>query len=264
MRKIEAVILDWAGTTVDFGSEAPVRAFAESFERFGMSPTLEEIRRPMGKLKRDHIHEMMEMPRLGSQWETLHGRKWNENDVDEIYAVSEKAIMEVLPLFTEPKPFVREAVDLLREKGIKIGSTTGYTEEMMEIVSAEAEKKGYHPDMWVTPDQVEGRGRPYPYMIFKNLEGLGIESVSSAVKIGDTAADIAEGRNAGLISVGVVEGSSVMGLSAEEYKGLSGEEKESLDSEVRKKYAQWGADYVIQNFSELEDLIFDIERNQGI
>ena len=38
MKKIEAVIFDWAGTTVDYGSFAPVVAFAKAFEKFGIKP----------------------------------------------------------------------------------------------------------------------------------------------------------------------------------------------------------------------------------
>ena len=51
MKKIEAVIFDWAGTTVDYGSFAPVVAFAKAFEKFGIKPTTDEIREPMGMLK---------------------------------------------------------------------------------------------------------------------------------------------------------------------------------------------------------------------
>ena len=33
MRQLEAVIFDWAGTTVDYGCFAPVEAFIKAFER---------------------------------------------------------------------------------------------------------------------------------------------------------------------------------------------------------------------------------------
>ena len=67
--KLEAVILDWAGTTVDFGCFAPVQAFLDGFAAFGIHPTLEEVRAPMGLLKWDHIHTMMQMPRISAEWE---------------------------------------------------------------------------------------------------------------------------------------------------------------------------------------------------
>lgn len=62
MKKWEAVIFDWAGTTVDYGCFAPVQAFVEVFRHFGIEPTMEEVREPMGMLKRDHIRAMLEMP----------------------------------------------------------------------------------------------------------------------------------------------------------------------------------------------------------
>lgn len=47
MKKMEAVIFDWAGTTVDYGSFAPVQAFIEAFKKFGVTPTHAEVREPM-------------------------------------------------------------------------------------------------------------------------------------------------------------------------------------------------------------------------
>ncbi len=50
---IEAVIFDWAGTTVDYGCFAPVKAFMEAFAHHGVPVTMEETRKPMGMLKRE-------------------------------------------------------------------------------------------------------------------------------------------------------------------------------------------------------------------
>ena len=169
MKKIEAVIFDWAGTTVDFGSMAPVQAFIRAFEKFGITPTVQEVRTPMGKLKWDHIHEMLQMPRIHQEWIRVQGRDWTREDVDQVYRVSEEAILEILPAYAQVKPYVPEAVASLRERGIKIGSTTGYTDEMMEIVSEAARKNGYAPDACFTPNSVGDKGRPYPYMIYCNL-----------------------------------------------------------------------------------------------
>ena len=60
-RKIDGVIFDWAGTTVDYGSFAPVQAFVEVFKHFGIEPTMEEVRKPMGMLKIDLIRTMLKM-----------------------------------------------------------------------------------------------------------------------------------------------------------------------------------------------------------
>lgn len=259
MKKIEAVIFDWAGTTVDYGCFAPVQAFIEAFQEFGVHPTAAEVREPMGMLKWDHIHTMMKMPRITEEWKNAHGRMWNKGDVDAIYEKSEKAIFKILHNFSTPKPFVLDAVKWLREHGIKIGSTTGYTDEMMSYVVPAAKEQGYAPDAWFSPNSVNNMGRPYPFMIYKNMEVLKVSSVDAVIKVGDTVADIKEGKNAGLISVGIIEGSSIMGLSEEEYEKLSSTQKEENISRVQKVYENCGADYVIRNMSDLPDLIERIQ-----
>lgn len=261
MRKIEAVIFDWAGTTVDYGSFAPVQAFIEAFRDFGITPTVAEVREPMGMLKWDHIHTMIQMPRITEAWKKVHGRMWEKSDVDAIYERSETAIFGILDQFSTPKPFVLETVKELRKRGIKIGSTTGYTDEMMNIVVPAAKKQGYAPDAWFTPNSVNNMGRPYPFMVFRNLEMLKISSVNAAIKVGDTIADIKEGKSAGMISVGIIEGSSVMGYSQEEYEALTPEQKARECQRVRAVYEACGADFVINNMSELCSLIDQIAQS---
>lgn len=255
---IEAVIFDWAGTTVDFGSFAPVQAFINAFEKFGIKPTMEEVREPMGMLKRDHIRTMMEMPRIHEEWIRIHEKEFTQSDVEAVYECSEKAIMGILKDFTQVKPYVLDVTEELRGQNIKIGSTTGYTDEMMDIVVPAAKANGYAPDYWCSPNAVNEKGRPFPYMIFKNLETLGVSSVNRVIKVGDTVSDIKEGKAAGMRSVGIVEGSSVMGLSETEFQALSQVEKDEISARVRKVYENCGADYVIQNMSELPALVYSL------
>lgn len=255
MKEIEAVIFDWAGTTVDYGSFAPVQAFIEAFKEFGITPTVEEVREPMGMLKWNHIYTMMQMSRITEEWKKLHGRMWKKEDVDAVYEKSEQAIFKILHKFAEPKPYVLETVNELRKLGIKIGSTTGYTDKMMEIVVPAAKEKGYDPDFWCSPNTVDNMGRPYPYMIYKNMQVLGVHGAENVIKVGDTVADIKEGLAAGVITVGIVEGSSLMGLSEAEYENLSVEEKAEQYRCVREVYEKAGADYVISNMLELTTLV---------
>ena len=259
-RKIEAVIFDWAGTTVDYGCFAPVQAFVAAFEEYGITPTLDEVREPMGMLKRDHIRTMMNMERIHEEWKRVHGKDFTEEDVEQVYQTSENSILKIVHQFAEPKPYVLETVKYLRDKGIKIGSTTGYTDEMMEIVVPEAAKKGYSPDCWFSPNSVSNFGRPYPYMIFENLKKLEVTAVSAAVKVGDTVADIREGLAAGMLSLGIVEGSSVMGLTEAEYAALSPEEQADRRRKVEEKFLAAGASAVLRNLSELPAYLEGLER----
>lgn len=260
MRKIEAVIFDWAGTTVDYGSLAPVEAFIAAFKKFGIIPTNDEVRKPMGIAKIDHVREMLKMERISNEWKHIHGREFTEDDVKEIYELSETLILDVLKDYSDPKPYVLETISALREKDIKIGSTTGYNDEMMEIVKKVASEKGYTPDACFTPDSTNKIGRPYPYLIFKNMMELNVKSVDSVVKVGDTVADIIEGKNAGVTTVGIIEGSSVLGYTQDEYNALSDEEKKEAKTRATETYKNCGADYVLDNIKGLVELITVLEQ----
>ncbi len=253
--KYDGIIFDWAGTTVDYGCFAPVKAFIEAFEHYGITPTLEEVRKPMGMLKIDHIRTMLSMDRIAKAWEEKYNRPWTEEDVKEVYLLSESKILEIVQNYGEPKPYVVETVKALRDMGLKIGSTTGYTDEMMALVVPKAKEQGYEPDCWFSPDATGQKGRPYPYMIFRNMEALGLMDVSRVIKVGDTVSDIKEGKNAGMISVGVIEGSSVMGLTKEEYESLNEKDKAEADKRVERVYLEAGADHVIRDIRGVLDLV---------
>lgn len=255
MNKIETVIFDWAGTTVDYGCFAPVKAFAEVFSQFGIQVTMEEVRKPMGMLKWDHIKTMLGMARIHALWLQTYGREPADEDVDQMYQQFEPKLLAILDQHSGLKPYVKETVDLLRERGIKIGSTTGYTDVMMKIVVREAGRNGYRPDCWYSPDAVNSKGRPYPYMIFKNMETLETASVDQVIKVGDTISDIREGVNAGVKTVGILEGSSLAGLSEEEFLSLSPDAREEVLEQAEKQYLAAGADWVVRDIRGVLDIL---------
>lgn len=255
MKKCELVVFDWAGTTVDYGCIAPVQAFVEVFKHFGIEPTMEEVRKPMGMLKRDHIKTMLAMPRIQELWNKKYGKASEEKDIDALYQLFEEKLMSILTDFSDPKPFVLETMAQLRAKGIHIGSTTGYTDEMMAIVTEKAAQLGYTPDAWFSPNAVHNLGRPYTYMVYRNMEQFQVHFAEHVIKVGDTVSDIKEGKNAGVYTVGIVEGSSEMGLTEEEYRNLTAEEKEAAVEKVKARYVEAGADAVLMNMSQLVPLI---------
>ena len=236
MKKISGVIMDWAGTAVDYGCFAPLNAFLKVFsEEKGIDITYRQAREPMGLLKIDHIKAILSMPEVNEKFRALYKSDWNKRDVDEMYTSFEKHLFASLKDFTTPIPGVLETMAMLREQGIKIGSTTGYTAKMMEIVRPGAEAKGYRVDNLVTPNEVPA-GRPAPYMIYKNMIDLAIPSVDQVVKVW---------------SVGIVTGSNEMGVSEEEYNSRPAEEWESLKKEVRERMLAAGAHFVLDTIAEL-------------
>lgn len=252
---IKGVIFDWAGTTVDYGCMAPVEAFKETFSEWGMSLSNEEIRKPMGLLKLDHIRSLLELSRVQQLWEQQYDRMPTEEDAQKLYVHFEKQLLEGLANYSTVKPETIETVDWLKSRGIKIGSTTGYTRLMMTIVEAAAKRQGYSPDAVVTPDEVNNLGRPYPFMIVENMKQLELPSVNEVLKVGDTLVDIEEGRHAGVRTVGLIEGSSLMGLAQNEFEQLDELEKKTRISVVREQYKTAGADFILERLGQLPELI---------
>ena len=260
MKKISCVIMDWAGTAVDFGCFAPLNAFLKVFsEEKGIDITYRQAREPMGLLKIDHIKAILNMPEVNEKFRARYGRDWNMEDVNEMYMSFEKHLFASLSNFTTPIPGVLDTIKELRASGIKIGSTTGYTQAMMDVVRPGAAAKGYVVDNLVTPDNLPA-GRPAPYMIYKNMIDLAIPSVDNVVKVGDTIADIKEGVNAKVWSIGIITGSNEMGITEEEYNRRTPDELAALKQEVRERMMAAGAHFVLDNITELPACIEKINR----
>src|SRR3970040_2830126 len=96
---IEAVLLDWAGTTMDFGCMAPAVVFVEVFRRKRVPITIEEARAPMGAHKRVHIQRISELDSVRRRWQETHGRPPNEDDVSAMFADFVPLQIEVLSTY---------------------------------------------------------------------------------------------------------------------------------------------------------------------
>lgn len=121
---VQAIILDWAGTTVDHGCRGPVAVFSRAFEQYGIVPTVEEVRGPMGKDKREHVQCMLHMDRIAALWKEEHGALPDESVTDKIYARVQELMPETLADYATPVPGWVEACNALKARGIKIGSCT--------------------------------------------------------------------------------------------------------------------------------------------
>ncbi|MGL4913386.1 MAG: phosphonoacetaldehyde hydrolase [Romboutsia sp.] len=252
--KVQGVIFDWAGTTMDYGCFSPVGAFIDAFKSENIEITIDEAREPMGLLKIDHTKALLNMDSVKERFFKSYGREHNEDDVNRLYKKFEEVLFKTLKDYATLNPHVKEVIGELRNKGIKIGSTTGYTKEMMDVIIPETTKNGYEPDFCIASDEL-GYGRPYPYMIYENAKALNIYPQQTIVKVGDTVVDMKEGKNAGCFSVGLVLGSSELGLTYDEVLNMDKELLEVKKQEVRSKLYNAGADYVIDDMSELLEII---------
>jgi phosphonoacetaldehyde hydrolase len=253
------VILDWAGTTMDFGCIAPAVAFIEVFEQRGVPITLDEARAPMGAHKRDHIVAITQIDSVRRRWEQAHGRGPVEDDIESMYRAFIPLQVSRLAGYSKMIPGAVETVDELRRRGIRIGTTTGYTSEMMEVNAAEARQQGYEPDCTVCASDVP-RGRPWPYMCYRNAVELGVMSLENCVKVDDTVPGIDEGLNASMWTVGLAVSGNEVGLSLADWNALSDDEQAPLRERAHLRLRQSGAHYVVDTIADLLPCIDEIAR----
>lgn len=255
---VQAVILDWAGTTVDFGSLAPAAVFVEVFARQGVAISLEEARGPMGLPKKDHIRELTREPAIARRWQERHGRLPQETDVEAMYADFVPLQLDCLARHSRLVPGTADTVAALRARGVRIGATTGYSSAMTEINLREAEAQGYRPDVAISADEVPA-GRPLPHMALLAAIRLGVECVQACVKVDDTVPGIEEGLNAGMWTVGVAVSGNEVGLSLPDWQALSEAERHERRARAFRRLLQAGAHYVVDSIADLLSCIEDIE-----
>jgi phosphonoacetaldehyde hydrolase len=258
MKRIEAVIFDWAGTTVDHGSLAPLKAVTELFSREGVPILDGEARRDMGLFKKDHIRLILAIPRVNQEWLRVAGKPPKEGDVERLFALFQPLQMEILQAHAEVIGGVVEVSEKLRSLGIKLGSSTGYTRPMLDLLVAQAATQGYRPDMALCPDDAGG-GRPHPWMCLRMALEFRLSSTVAAVKVGDTISDIEEGRNAGMWAVGVSATGNEVGLSAVELAALPEAERSHRTARACLRLKGAGAHYVIESVAQLEPVLADID-----
>jgi len=255
---LKAVILDWAGTVVDYGSCAPAGVFVEVFARHGVPITMTQARGPMGSEKRAHIAAITAMPEVADAWQRTHGRLCTDADIDEMYAEFVPLQIESLPRFADTIPGTTEAVAEFRSRGLKIGTTTGYNAEMMRVLAPEAAKSGFKPDCIVSSNMVP-EGRPAPWMALKAATLMSVYPMSAIVKIGDTVPDIHEGLNAGMWTIAVAATGNELGLSHAEAAALPAGEREERLARAHERLHAAGAHYVVDGIADVPPILDRIE-----
>src|SRR5215831_15571970 len=256
--RIQAVLLDWAGTTMDYGCMAPAVVFIEVYNRQKVPITMEEARAPMGAHKRVHIHKISQLDSVRRRWEETHGRPPDDDDVSRMFADFVPLQLACLSDYSELIPGTLEVVAAMRARGIKIGSTTGYTTEMMRINLEDARRQGYVPDSTVCASEVPA-GRPYPFMCLQNVINLGVSPVDACVKVDDTTPGVEEGLNAGMWTVGLAMSGNEVGLPLKEVEALAPADRERRRQRAHTRLLQAGAHYAIDSIADLVPCLDDIE-----
>jgi phosphonoacetaldehyde hydrolase len=253
------VVLDWAGTAVDYGCVGPVAVFADIFKQHGVEVTIREARTFMGLMKKDHIRGMCGLSSVQEQWRKANGRLPNEEDVETLFSSTEAMMRQTVSRHADPIPGLKEVVKGLRKRNIKIGSSTGYTTPIMKKLVREAAKNGYAPDAVVCSSDVPA-GRPFPWMCYANAIQLQVYPMEALVKIGDTVSDIEEGLNAGMWTVGLTKSGNELGLTEEEVSRLDPDDLKEKLSGIEQTFLASGAHYTAEGIWEVLPMIDDISK----
>jgi len=248
--QLKAVIFDWAGTMIDFGSRAPVIALCDLLAAAGVPISEAEARAHMGLAKRDHIHALLDLPRVNAAWTAHYGAAPAQADVDGLFDKVGALMRTAAGRCSDLIPGAAEQVARLRAAGVAIGSCTGYTREMMQDILPRAAQQGYSPDVVVCAGETP-HGRPSPLMMWKNLVELGVWPASACVKVDDAEVGIAEGVAAGAWTIGIAASGNGVGLSREALEALPDRERADLIAHARRALTDAGAHAVIDTIADL-------------
>lgn len=260
---VSTAIFDWAGTVLDFGCIAPVRAFQEAFANAGIEITEPEARAPMGAAKREHIALILRDDAVQTRWQIAKGRPSGEADIDALYADFLKIDEVNCAKYSAMIPGALDVIAGLRAQGIKIGSTTGYPRQVMEGLMPLAAAQGYVPDNTITVTEAP-RGRPFPDMVLMNALALGAPDLRGCVVVDDSPTGLISGRAAGMWAVGILASGNEIGLSLEDWTALPDTEKDARRAAAIPVLRAAGAHHIIDTVADLPAVIADINANLAV
>jgi len=256
---LQALVLDWAGTTIDFGCIAPVAGFLAVLRNKGIEIDPKQVRQFMGRSKRDHIRAMLDLDNVSRQWKKKYGALPGPTDVESLYVGFMEVQEEFLRASAQLIPGTVEAIRQCRNRGLKIGTSTGYFREQMDILAPLAAEQGYTPDTIVCADDIPA-GRPAPWEIIENAKLLGGLPANRIVKVDDTVVGIEAGINAGAWTVGIYATGNLVGLSKNELFSLPENERLQLLECARCALEQAGANLCIATIADLPAALDELEQ----
>ena len=194
--KLQAAILDWAGTVVDHGSRAPMGAFVRAFAQFGVTVSIADARGPMGMAKWDHIRAVGAYPSVAAAWRARHGRDFAEGDVDAIFQVFEPMNIAAVRDHADIIPGAIAAIDALARARHPDRRHHRLHAADHGCAGTARRASGYAPELTVCAGDLPA-GRPSPLMMWYAMAKLGVWPAATVVKVDDTAPGIGEGKAAG-------------------------------------------------------------------
>jgi len=215
---ITAVFFDFIGTTIlEKNNDVVLTCFQNAFADFGIKVEKDTLHKHRGKDKDEMIAEV------------LKSAKKDLRQKSNILSAFKKHFTNNLDKFSENKD-LDPTIAYLRSKKVRIGIGTGLPRDVLQLLLEHFRWERFGFDYISTAEEI-GKGRPNPEMIIDMMVKLHLNNFQF-LKVGDTVADIQEGKNANVMTAAL----------------LSGTQTEDV---LRKE----NPDFVIRNLSELRKII---------
>ena len=251
---IEAIVFDLAGTLIDFGSLAPSQVLIKLFDRLGIKITRKQAIGPMGIEKRAHIKALLTTRKINSEWKKKFKSKPTVKDIDKLFKLFNPELKKIINKHSKFISGSKKTLDFIKNKKIKIGINTGYSEEILKVILPELKKQRFIPDVSYSSSYTK-IGRPSAEIIYKIFSELNITKGSNCIKVDDTIPGLLEGVNAGMWVVGVIFSGNEFGKTEVEFNKLSFKDKTKFRKKIKKKFEKVGAHYVIDTIKDLPKII---------
>ncbi len=199
-------VFDMAGTTVNDRDEV-YRVLRQAPEREVAKFSDEQFQQFMGTEKHWAIGRLLELGGVEPTKEVHeHAWQWFRQELERTYRAEPPT----------PLPGIEDMFKQLRSQGVKVGLTTGFSREIVDIILGAMGWDEDTVDIVVAGDEVK-MGRPEPFLIQKVMGKAGITEAAEVISTGDTEADVVSAQRAGVTSVGVLTGH----LNEEHFKALN-------------------------------------------
>ena len=211
MRRVSMVMFDLSGTTVQ--DDMGVRdCLYQAAVEFGVETTPDEILLHMGTNK-IHLYQFLIAREQGAEIDIKDFEKTKDpktyDQAKQVFDRYQEIMIEHYRGNVQEIPGASDVFRWCHANEIKVATDTGFHHVIVEAIM---EGLGWLReglvDLAVDVEDVPGQiGRPAPFMIFHAMTQLNVQSVHEVIKVGDTPADMLEGRNAGCRGVvGVLSG----------------------------------------------------------
>ena len=235
-----------------------MQAFVSLFEQYGIELSIKDARGPMGLPKWQHIHALGKLPHIAQQWKQNFNRPFTEADTDELYTTFTPMNAASVVNHSRLIPGFLTTLNTLRDQGIKVGTTTGYNREIMNVVLPLVKEQGFIPDNLVCADDLHS-SRPSPLGMYKCFLDLNVWPAASVIKVDDTVPGLLEGYNSGCWTVGVIASGNEVGLTHAQWSSLSETEKEQIRTQVSEKLSEGKPNFLIDTVADLPKILNQID-----